>query len=238
MLFVHHISSPEAAIHGQCRQGGEMEIGLPPIYLGKSALAEAADLSREISSNNSMMVCKCNSPLARAGFKMLAASIAPSAAPAPIKFTMSRKYDCISDINATKEKWRIKARIIRLWSGRYKNMGMVFLDEQGSTIEAQVRENCFFKFSKELEEGKTYAFEFFQVAENAGIYRASKHRYQLKFMSKTCVKEISYPLIKEEKIEIVSIDTILAKSIDVDFLVVKIRFPAHCLMTMQMKSWT
>ncbi|MFS7963072.1 hypothetical protein Hanom_Chr08g00733841 [Helianthus anomalus] len=40
----------------------------------------------------------CNSPLARAGFKMLAASIAPSAAPAPINVWTSSIKRIISSL--------------------------------------------------------------------------------------------------------------------------------------------
>ena len=50
---------------------------------------------------------------------------------------MARKYDAISKLNASKNEWKIRVRVLRLWKvpqyqnkNQIKKIGMVFIDDK------------------------------------------------------------------------------------------------------------
>ncbi|KAM7264164.1 hypothetical protein ACFE04_001847 [Oxalis oulophora] len=86
---------------------------------------------------------------------------------------MADQFDRISDIDAEKETWKLKVRLIRLWDfPNSKNpsinnsMEMVLIDEAGGKIHATLGKRFFYKFQSLLIEGGTYTMANFSVEQN------------------------------------------------------------------------
>ncbi|KAF1893724.1 hypothetical protein Lal_00002243, partial [Lupinus albus] len=80
---------------------------------------------------------------------------------------MARRVNFIEEINATKDTWKIKFRIIGLWCvdrSSASSLKMIFMDEN---------------------EGQSYVGENFDVVSNEGHYRSCKHPFKLIFQKGT-----------------------------------------------------
>ncbi|ONK64615.1 uncharacterized protein A4U43_C07F27980 [Asparagus officinalis] len=85
---------------------------------------------------------------------------------------MAQKYNFVNDINALKETWKIKVRLIRLWTRQsLKNLNdiysirMALLDEKGGKIQASVKKMLIDKFRSIFKEGKVFLISNFGVGQ-------------------------------------------------------------------------
>ncbi|XP_057418343.1 uncharacterized protein LOC130712527 [Lotus japonicus] len=130
--------------------------------------------------------------------------------------------DRISSISPEKEECKFNARILRLWTlPSYNNpeitstMELVLMDAETNKIHASIPNKLLDEFIGKLREGLVYSFRFFDVGNNVGKYRTTRHQYRLNFQTETEVdlipdKEIPfydiigiivgcYPVIEFEK---------------------------------------
>ncbi|KAF1862314.1 hypothetical protein Lal_00026841 [Lupinus albus] len=76
---------------------------------------------------------------------------------------MARRVNFIEEINATKDTWKIKVRIIGLWlveRSSAPSLEMIFMDEN---IEAMVKNYHISLWEPQLQEGQSYVCENFDV---------------------------------------------------------------------------
>ncbi|KAF1883576.1 hypothetical protein Lal_00043262 [Lupinus albus] len=77
---------------------------------------------------------------------------------------MARRVNFIEEINATKDTWKIKVRIIGLWRvdrSSAPSLEMIFMDENGDKIEAMVKNYHISLWGPQLQEGQSYVGENF-----------------------------------------------------------------------------
>ncbi|KAF1859858.1 hypothetical protein Lal_00028041 [Lupinus albus] len=82
---------------------------------------------------------------------------------------MTRRVNFIEEINATKDTWKIKVRIIGLWRvdrSSAPSLEMIFMDENGDKIEAVVKNYHISLWEPQLQEGQSYVGENFDVSNS------------------------------------------------------------------------
>ncbi|KAE9601077.1 putative nucleic acid-binding protein [Lupinus albus] len=82
---------------------------------------------------------------------------------------MARRVNFIEEINATKDTWKIKVRIIGLWRverSSAPSLEMIFMDENGDKIEAMVKNYHISLWEPQLQEGQSYVGDNFDVVSN------------------------------------------------------------------------
>ncbi|KAE9598889.1 putative nucleic acid-binding protein [Lupinus albus] len=101
---------------------------------------------------------------------------------------MARRVNFIEEINATKDTWKIKVRIVGLWRvdrSSAPSLEMIFMDENGDKIEAVVKNYHISLWETKIQEGQSYVGENFDVVTNEGQYRCCKHPFKLIFQKGT-----------------------------------------------------
>ncbi|XP_057451578.1 uncharacterized protein LOC130743372 [Lotus japonicus] len=100
--------------------------------------------------------------------------------------------DRISSISPEKEECKFNARILRLWTlPSYNNpeitstMELVLMDAETNKIHASIPNKLLDEFIGKLREGLVYSFRFFDVGNNVGKYRTTRHQYRLNFQTET-----------------------------------------------------
>ncbi|KAF1859166.1 hypothetical protein Lal_00000997 [Lupinus albus] len=79
---------------------------------------------------------------------------------------MARRVNFIEEINATKDTWKIKVRIVGLWRvdrSSAPSLEMIFMDENGDKIEAVVKNYHISLWETKIQEGQSYVGENFDV---------------------------------------------------------------------------
>ncbi|XP_054793461.1 uncharacterized protein LOC129322577 [Prosopis cineraria] len=116
---------------------------------------------------------------------------------------MAATFDCIHSINQSREDWKIKVRIVRLWSiaphavsNEPTSLEMVLQDEAGDRIGAFVRKGVARHHSRFLREGRAFILTQFGVVENSGSYRTTHHAFKVMFQYSTTVR----PVVDNNKI--------------------------------------
>ncbi|KAL2936052.1 Germin-like protein 9-1 [Bienertia sinuspersici] len=107
---------------------------------------------------------------------------------------MENKTDYISDINPSKDSWRIVVKVIRLWHvpsyidpSEVQSIEMVLIDEKGDKIQVSLKRAMIKKFRSLLNEGVSYTMSTFGVGQNIGDYKPTSHAYKLNFFDSTQV---------------------------------------------------
>ncbi|XP_058776166.1 uncharacterized protein LOC131650476 [Vicia villosa] len=111
---------------------------------------------------------------------------------------MSRPVERIAEINDGKELWKIVVRIHHRWnvvSNNKEHFEMIFVDKLGDDIHAVVPAPHVSVFTEKCLLGHTYTVSNFKVVPYVLAFRASGHKYMIKFTAGTSV-------IDEEKHEI------------------------------------
>ncbi|CAJ2652163.1 unnamed protein product [Trifolium pratense] len=105
---------------------------------------------------------------------------------------MDRAFDTLASVCSGKESWRIKVRVLRLWSvcsfmkpEQVISLEMVLIDDKGVKIHASVRRQLLYLFNLKIVEGDVYKMSFFTVCPQSGIYRTTPHQFKLDFEMKT-----------------------------------------------------
>ncbi|XP_061352365.1 replication protein A 70 kDa DNA-binding subunit B-like [Gastrolobium bilobum] len=108
---------------------------------------------------------------------------------------MAAKVDVIRDLTPSKEQWRIKVRVIRLWRQPNfhrpemgENVEMVLIDDHGGKIQATVRGSL--RIRDQLAEGGMYVIRNFGVGLNNDKFKPTQHEYRLTFNLRTVVTPI------------------------------------------------
>ncbi|KAL2941809.1 Glyceraldehyde-3-phosphate dehydrogenase A chloroplastic, partial [Bienertia sinuspersici] len=89
----------------------------------------------------------------------------------------------VSDINPSKEPWRIVVRVTHLW--------------HGDKIQASIKRSMIMTYRHLLNEGESYTLMTFRVGLNSGDYKPISHAYKINFLSITKVEvncDASIPL--------------------------------------------
>ncbi|KAI9118848.1 hypothetical protein K1719_010293 [Acacia pycnantha] len=102
-----------------------------------------------------------------------------------------------SDVNNTKDKWSILAKVLWKWSVKRKaapyavwKVGMLLDDEKGSRIEVSAtHKNLIGKLKDKPREGMVYNFQNFQVLENDDKYRITIGPWKLNFHPHTYIEQ-------------------------------------------------
>ncbi|XP_054808645.1 uncharacterized protein LOC129310753 [Prosopis cineraria] len=116
---------------------------------------------------------------------------------------MAATFNCIRSINQSREDWKIKVCIVRLWSiaphavsNEPTSLEMVLQDEAGDRIGAFVRKGVARHHSRFLREGRAFILMQFGVVENSGSYRTTHHAFKVMFQYSTTVR----PVVDNNKI--------------------------------------
>ncbi|XP_054794577.1 uncharacterized protein LOC129300077 [Prosopis cineraria] len=117
---------------------------------------------------------------------------------------MAATFNCIHSINQSREDWKIKVRIVRLWSiaphavsNEPTSLEMVLQDEAVcDRIRAFVRKGVARHHSRFLREGRAFILTQFGVVENSGSYRTTHHAFKVMFQYSTTVR----PVVDNNKI--------------------------------------
>ncbi|XP_058725668.1 uncharacterized protein LOC131596960 [Vicia villosa] len=103
---------------------------------------------------------------------------------------MSRPVERIAEINDGKELWKIVVRIHHRWkvvSNSKEHFEMIFVDKLGDDIHAVVPAPHVSVFTEKCLLGHTYTVSNFKVVPYVLAFRASGHRYMIKFTAGTSV---------------------------------------------------
>ncbi|KAL2993131.1 hypothetical protein AAZX31_10G091600 [Glycine max] len=81
---------------------------------------------------------------------------------------MAAPFSFIGAIGSGKIKWRIKVRVIRLWTlleyqkqNEIDSLEMIFIDEKSGKIHASIKKAYIPKFQKVFNEGSAYFIKYF-----------------------------------------------------------------------------
>ncbi|KAL2924265.1 Replication protein A 70 kDa DNA-binding subunit B, partial [Bienertia sinuspersici] len=110
----------------------------------------------------------------------------------------------VSDINPSKESWRIVVRVTNLWHvpsynnpSELQSIELVLMDENGDKIQALIKRSMIMKYRHLLNEGESYTLMTFGVGLNSGDYKPTSHAYKINFLNITKVevnRDTSIPL--------------------------------------------
>ncbi|WJX89952.1 hypothetical protein P8452_71903 [Trifolium repens] len=113
---------------------------------------------------------------------------------------MSPIFDMLGVIYPGREAWRIKVRVISLWTvnsvfraNQVNSLEMVFIDEKVLVINVlcyatSVRRQLIYLFLSKIVEGNMYKMSHFIVVPADDRYRTTFYPYKLMFMMKTKVR--------------------------------------------------
>ncbi|XP_058776377.1 uncharacterized protein LOC131650694 [Vicia villosa] len=107
---------------------------------------------------------------------------------------MSRPVERIAEINDGKELWKIVVRIHHRWnvvSNNKEHFEMIFVDKLGDDIHAVVPAPHVSVFTEKCLLGHTYIVSNFKVVPYVLAFRASGHKYMIKFTAGTSPCEIN-----------------------------------------------
>ncbi|XP_074300167.1 replication protein A 70 kDa DNA-binding subunit B-like [Silene latifolia] len=110
----------------------------------------------------------------------------------------SRSYSLINELNSSKNEWKIKIRVSRLWevlNFRKNNslicVDMVLIDEERNYIHATIESSLWRFYRTKIVEGSICLLENFKVQPNKENYRVvSDNKIMISFIYETHVKVI------------------------------------------------
>ncbi|XP_074288925.1 uncharacterized protein LOC141614069 [Silene latifolia] len=109
--------------------------------------------------------------------------------------SQSRCFNFIKDVNNTKETWRLKVRVIKLydvpsWTNpkETSRIEMVFLDEKNDKIQASFKDKLIRQFRPLHHEGELYNISNFLVMENNDNHKSCYNNWKINFHN-TFVRE-------------------------------------------------
>ncbi|RHN55670.1 putative nucleic acid-binding protein [Medicago truncatula] len=119
----------------------------------------------------------------------------------------------IADINPKKDFWKLAVRVKDKWvvvkDGK-EHLEMVIVDSKGDDIHVVIPTEYKAIFDIILQEDNTYTLSNFQVGKNDLLFKASDHKYRLKWTGGTTavdvnVHNIPHPILKMKPLaEIIS----------------------------------
>ncbi|XP_058776865.1 uncharacterized protein LOC131651214 [Vicia villosa] len=135
---------------------------------------------------------------------------------------MSRPVERIAEINDGKELWKIVVRIHHRWkvvSNSKEHFEMIFVDKLGDDIHAVVPAPHVSVFTEKCLLGHTYTVSNFKVVPYVLAFRASGHRYMIKFTAGTSVLDEDKHEIPAKSILFTSFSDIITGRFDKHVLI-------------------
>ncbi|RYR03875.1 hypothetical protein Ahy_B06g083272 [Arachis hypogaea] len=139
---------------------------------------------------------------------------------------MNTCFHSLDKITPWRDDWRISVKINRVWSASYpvptrdgNLIYMVLIDDKLTKIEATITQSLISYFNEVLEEGNVYVIAHFTVVPNFGLTRLTKHRFRIIFHSKTIVVPTMSIGMPNVAFKFTSIDEIVEKTCDENFLI-------------------
>ncbi|KAH9612244.1 hypothetical protein KSS87_000977 [Heliosperma pusillum] len=129
--------------------------------------------------------------------------------------SQSRRFNLIRDVDNTKETWRLKVQVIRLYSvpswlnpKETNRIEMIFCDEKKDKIQASFGEKMVKTFRPLIYEGELYTISNFSVTENKDNLKACKNKWKINFHKNTSIRDCSTVEIPKYPFEIISFEDI------------------------------
>ncbi|XP_058755825.1 uncharacterized protein LOC131629045 [Vicia villosa] len=135
---------------------------------------------------------------------------------------MSRPVERIAEINDGKELWKIVVRIHHRWkvvSNNKEHFEMIFVDKLGDDIHVVVPAPHVSVFTEKCLLGHTYAVSNFKVVPYVLAFRASGHKYMIKFTAGTSVLDEDKHEIPPKSILFTSFSDIITGRFDKHVLI-------------------
>ncbi|KAE9607669.1 putative nucleic acid-binding protein [Lupinus albus] len=145
---------------------------------------------------------------------------------------MARRVNFIEEINATKDTWKIKVRIIGLWRverSSAPSLEMIFMDEKGDKIEVVVKNYHISLWEPQLQERQSYVGENFDVVSNEGQYRGCKHPFNLIFQKGTIMTNKQLSEIPPYIYQFTAFEDILSGVATTNFIDIEMSHPESML---------
>ncbi|RYR34403.1 hypothetical protein Ahy_A10g049240 [Arachis hypogaea] len=144
---------------------------------------------------------------------------------------MSVAIDALGKISPWKEAWSIEAKILTIWEdativneNMQKLLHMVLMDKQHHKIQATVEDDLIAHFIDQLKEGEVFIIFDFKVIPNRGLVKVTRHRFRTLFKCSTSVVAAASTVIPNPGLSVTSMDQILQKCIDYEYLIGKFHF--------------
>nr|KAJ0202995.1 hypothetical protein LSAT_V11C500233440 [Lactuca sativa] len=104
-------------------------------------------------------------------------------------------FDKVAEINASKESWNIRVKVVMLWKPTYVNnpnmvtsLNMILIDQEGSRIPATIKKNLIPVFESLFDEGAVREIINFAMASNESEYMLVPHKHKINFYKTTKVR--------------------------------------------------
>ncbi|KAL2944149.1 Sodium/hydrogen exchanger 10, partial [Bienertia sinuspersici] len=108
---------------------------------------------------------------------------------------MTINYD--SDINSSKESWRIVVRVTHSWHvpsynnpSELQSIVLVLMDEKGDKIHVLIKRLMIMTYRHLLNGGESSTLMTFGVGLNSGDYKPTSHAYIIHFLNITKLTSI------------------------------------------------
>ncbi|KAL2921911.1 Replication protein A 70 kDa DNA-binding subunit [Bienertia sinuspersici] len=102
---------------------------------------------------------------------------------------MAMAINYVSDINPSKESWKIIVRVTHLRHlPSYNNPSELHSIELGDKIQASIKRSMIMTYRNLLNEGESYTLMTFGVGLNSGDYKPTSHAYKINFLNITKVE--------------------------------------------------
>ncbi|XP_071721943.1 replication factor A protein 1-like [Rutidosis leptorrhynchoides] len=131
---------------------------------------------------------------------------------------MASKYSQIDDVCPGRIDWKIKARVLNLWTiPNFCNrigdgsIEMILLDDKHGRIQATIKKDLLATYRQQISEGEVYSFQKIFVSKPTNKLKATRNQYKLFFLKDTIVEKISNEGISKFTFNFVSFDSILNK---------------------------
>ncbi|KAK9668633.1 hypothetical protein RND81_13G073500 [Saponaria officinalis] len=134
-------------------------------------------------------------------------------------------HDMIGSITIANRSWHIKGRIIYSWeqiipkTGEVTNLDFIITDSEGKDIHASIAKRFFFKYKSLVKDGEVRYLTNFNVVQNTGEYRVTKHPCKIVFTAKTIFSTTTDVIIPDRSMEFASFNDIIHNNLDANYLV-------------------
>ncbi|XP_058751503.1 uncharacterized protein LOC131624572 [Vicia villosa] len=107
---------------------------------------------------------------------------------------MARPFERISDINDTKDLWKVAVRVEHKWSvisNNEEHFEMIFVDKHGCDIHVVVPTTYTAAYNDRFALDQTYTVSNFKVEPNKLVFKPSSHRFLVNFTGGTAVSNVN-----------------------------------------------
>ncbi|XP_071724285.1 uncharacterized protein [Rutidosis leptorrhynchoides] len=121
---------------------------------------------------------------------------------------MASKYSQIDDVCPGRIDWKIKARVLNLWTiPNFRSR----IGDGTWPHSSNNKKDLLATYRQQISEGEVYSFQIFFFSEPTNKLKATRNQYKLFFLRNTIVEKISDEGISKFAFNFVSFDSILNK---------------------------